>query len=103
MGRPTVTQGEGWKFSWRVTGEPDPGSLTWEALPGYEVEEDLLDHPRPSMSAGVGWITSGMPLGWTATRVAALLVVAASLAGSMPMRRLRSSGGRASPVVAPRV
>ena len=33
----------------------------------YAVEEDLLDHSRPRMSAGRGWIMSRMPPGWTAT------------------------------------
>jgi hypothetical protein len=33
----------------------------------YAVEEDLLDHSRPAMSGGRGWITSLMLSYWTAT------------------------------------
>jgi site-specific recombinase XerC len=33
----------------------------------YAMEEDLLDHSRPRMSAAPGWIMSRMPPGWTAT------------------------------------
>jgi hypothetical protein len=33
----------------------------------YAVEEELLSIPRPPMSGGRGWITSRMPLPWTAT------------------------------------
>jgi hypothetical protein len=33
----------------------------------YAVEEDLLDHSRPRMSGGHGWITSLMLSHWTVT------------------------------------
>jgi hypothetical protein len=36
----------------------------------YAVEEELLNTPRPPVSAGPGWTTSRMPPSWTATNSA---------------------------------